>query len=84
MRIHHRIWDAQKHLLNTLVKLEEKFIDNYVIDVTIQQNVLNSVKYLYHRGKTRAESCSPTEALLTGCEKSSQNLGCAKTSTADA
>ena len=76
VRNHHRICDAQEYLLNTLVKLEEKFIDNYVIDVTIQQNVLNILKYLFHRGKTRGESCGPTKALLTECEKSSQNLGC--------
>ena len=78
MRIHHRIRDALKHLLNTLVKLEEKFIDNYVIDVTIQQSVLYILKYLFHRGKTRGESCGPTKALFTGCEKSSKNLGCQK------
>ena len=78
MRNHHRICDAQEHLLNTLVKLEEKFIDKYVIDVTIQQNVLNILKYLFHRGKTRGESCCPTNALITGCKKSSMNLGCPK------
>ena len=75
VRNHHRICDAQEYLLNTLVKLEEKFIDKYVIDVTIQQNVLNILKYLFHRGKTRGESCCPSNALITGCKKSSKNLG---------
>ena len=28
VRNHHRIWDAQKHLLHTLVKLKKKIIDN--------------------------------------------------------
>ena len=36
MRNHHRICDAQKHLLETLAKLKKKFIDNYVINLTIQ------------------------------------------------
>ena len=26
--IHHRIWDAQKHLLQTLVKQKKKTVDN--------------------------------------------------------
>ena len=36
---HHRICDAQKHLLHTLDKPKEKIIDNYIIKLTIQHNL---------------------------------------------
>ena len=36
VRIHHRIWDAQKHLLKTLDKAIQKFIESIVISLTIQ------------------------------------------------
>ena len=36
VRIHHRIWDAQKHLLKSLDKAIQKFIDSIVISQTIQ------------------------------------------------
>ena len=39
VRNHHRIWDAQKHLLHTLVKLKKKIVDNKMMNVRIQENV---------------------------------------------
>ena len=36
VRIHHRILDAQKHLLQTLDKELKKFIKSIVISLTIQ------------------------------------------------
>ena len=41
VRIHHRIWDAQKHLLQTLDKAIQTFIESIVITLTIQGNVKN-------------------------------------------
>ena len=38
-RIHHRIWDDQKHLLHMFVKLKKRMIDDYVISLNVQQNV---------------------------------------------
>ena len=35
VRIHHRIWDAQKYLLQTLDKAIQKFIESIVISLTI-------------------------------------------------
>ena len=73
-----------KQLPLTVNRLREKFIDNFMINVTVQQNVLYPLKHLFHRCKTRAEYCSPTKGQFTRCENSSQNLGCTKTSNADA
>ena len=39
VRNHHRICDAQKHLLHTNDKLNENFIDNYIMNFTILHNV---------------------------------------------
>ena len=39
VRIHHRFWDAQKHLLPTLVKLKIMNFDNSIISLTVQQNI---------------------------------------------
>ena len=36
VRIHQRIWDAQKHLLQTLDKAIQKFIESIVISLTFQ------------------------------------------------
>ena len=36
VRIHHRIWDAQKHLLQTLDKAIQKFIESIAISPTIE------------------------------------------------
>ena len=41
VRIHHRIWDAQKHLLQTFDKAIQTFIESIVISLTIQGNVKN-------------------------------------------
>ena len=41
VRIHHRLWDAKKHLLQTLDKANQKFIESIVISLTIQYNVKN-------------------------------------------
>ena len=83
VRNQHRIWDAKKHLLLTLDRLKKKFVEKYIINMKIQQYFLNSLKHLLHAGNTRAETCSPSKGLFSRCEKSSQNLGCSKTSTAD-
>ena len=39
VRIHHRLLDAQKHLLPTPVKLKIMIFDNSIISLTNQQNV---------------------------------------------
>ena len=39
VRNHHRICDAQKHLLHTLLKLKKKIIDNYMMNKRIEENV---------------------------------------------
>ena len=36
VRIHHRIFDAQKHLLKTLDNAIQKFIESIVISLTSQ------------------------------------------------
>ena len=38
VRIHHRIWDAQKHLLPMFVKLMKRMIEYYAINLKIQLN----------------------------------------------
>ena len=39
VRIHHRICDDQKHLLSTLVQLKKKIIDDYEINLAIENKV---------------------------------------------
>ena len=39
VRIHHRIWDAQKHPPLKHDSLKKRFIANYMIHVTIQQRI---------------------------------------------
>ena len=41
VRNHHRIWDAQKHLLLTCERQMNIFVDNSRINVIIQVNVEN-------------------------------------------
>ena len=41
VRNHHRIWDAQKHLLLTLLRIKEKFLPIFIMNVIIQENVEN-------------------------------------------
>ena len=36
VRIHHRFWDAQKHLFQTLDEAIQGFIESIVISLTIQ------------------------------------------------
>ena len=81
MRIHHRICDVQKHLLHRHIKLNEKVIDNYLIHVTIQQNIKNVSKKLIHPSAPSTETIIRTKHVLSRCENSSQNLWCSKTST---
>ena len=47
MRFHHRFWDAQKHLLQALSKLMEKFINRTFIDMTLQKRLYN-VSHINH------------------------------------
>ena len=47
MRNHHRICDAQKHLLQTLDKPKEKIFDNYIINLTINACGSCDVKTAY-------------------------------------
>ena len=47
VRIHHRIWVAQKHLLQALSKLMEKFINRSFIDMTLQKSLYN-VSHINH------------------------------------
>ena len=72
--------NAQTHLPLKLDRLREKCIENSLINVTNQQNFLNLLKYLFHRSKTRAETCSPTKRIFNRCENSLKNLGCSKAS----
>ena len=39
VRIHHRILDAQKHIIQSLSKLKENLINLYFIDVTLQRSL---------------------------------------------
>ena len=41
VRFHHRFWDAQKHLLQALSKLMEKFLNRTFIDMTLQKRLYN-------------------------------------------
>ena len=56
VRIHHRIWDAQKHLPLALDRQKKKFSDNIIINVTIQQNFFKRLKQLFYPGNTRART----------------------------
>ena len=38
VRNHLRIWDAQRHLLHTFVKVRKKIVDNYMMNVKIEEN----------------------------------------------
>ena len=44
VRIHHRISDVQKHLLDALVILHEKCIESNGINVTSQQKLKMSIR----------------------------------------
>ena len=47
VRIHHRICVVQKHLLHTHVRLKEKVIENYLINVPIQKDVGNALNIYF-------------------------------------
>ena len=49
VRIHHRIWDDQKHLLHTLVKLKEKTIWELQNQCGRSLACLHSLKHLFNR-----------------------------------
>ena len=56
VRIHHRIWDDQKHLLHILVNLKEKTIENWKINVAVQIACLHRLKHSFNRRETATES----------------------------
>ena len=64
VRIHHRILDAQKHLPLKLDRQKKKFIENYMINVTIQQSVSIHLKHLFYRVNTFAETCSRSKSSV--------------------
>ena len=81
VRNHHRIWDAQKHLLHKLVKLKKKLIYYFKMNVTIKKNAqtvsnINSIEV-----RLQQRLAVKTNRPLTRCENSSQHLGCIKTPT---
>ena len=51
-----QIWNAQKHLLNLLVKLMEKINNSFLIIVRIKKKGLHRFKHLFHESETSAES----------------------------
>ena len=73
MRIHHIICDVQKHLLHTDIKLNENVIDNYLIHVTIQQNIKNVSKNSSNQVRLQQRLIFATKHVLNKCENSSQN-----------
>ena len=81
VRIHHRICDAQKHLLHTLVKQKKYIIENCIIYVTILRNVSILSNIFSIEEKLQESVYVSTKRILTRCESSSQNLWCSKTST---
>ena len=74
VKIHHRICDAQKHLLQTLVKRFEKFIDIYVIDLGVKEIIKNVLNINFIEFRTQQRPADPNKSLYTRCENSSQNL----------
>ena len=73
VKIHHRICDAQKHLLQTLVKRFEKFIDIYVIDLGVKEIIKNVLNINFIEFRTQQRPADQTKCLYTRCENSSQN-----------
>ena len=74
VRIHHRICDAQKHLLQTLVKRLEKLSDIYVIDLGVKEISKNVLNINFIEFRTQQRPADPNKSLYTRCENSSQNL----------
>ena len=83
VRIHQRLWDAQKHLLPTLVKLNKMIFDNSVISSTAQQNVYIISKINFLDLLLQQRVAVATKRPSTTGENSSQILGCSKTSTSN-
>ena len=81
VRIHHRIWDAQKHLLQTLAKLKEKTFDNQIIELTMKKTFKSCQTSIKSNLRLQQRFEFATKVSFTRCENSSQNLGCSKTST---
>ena len=81
VRNHHRICDAQKHLLHTLLKLKKKIIDNYMMNKRIEENVYIVSNIFSIDVSPQQRIAGVAKRIFTRCEKSSQNLGCSKTST---
>ena len=46
VRIHHRIWDAQKHLIHTIVKPKKEIFDNSTMNMTMRQ-IVSSHQNMY-------------------------------------
>ena len=74
VRIHHRICDAQIHLLNTLVKQYKYIIENCIIYVTILRNVSILSNIFSIEEKVQESVNVSTKRIFTRCENSSQNL----------
>ena len=74
VKIHHRICDAQKHLLQTLVKRLEKLIDIHVIDLGVKEIIKNVLNINFIEFRTQQRPADQTKCLYTRCENSSQNL----------
>ena len=81
VRIHHRICDAQKHLLHTFVKPKKYIIENCIIYMTILRNVSILSNIFSIEEKLQESVNVSTKRIFTRCENSSQNLWCSKTST---
>ena len=74
VKIHHRICDAQKHLLQRLVKRLEKLSDIYVIDLGMKEIIKNVLNINFIEFRTQQRPADPNKSLYTRCENSSQNL----------
>ena len=62
MRIHHRICDVQKHLLQTLVKRLEKKIDIYVIDLGVKEIIKNVLNINLIECRTQQRPADPNKS----------------------
>ena len=74
VKIHHRICDAQKDLLQTLVKRLEKLIKIYETDLGMYEIVENVSNINWIKMRIQWRPADPTKCLYTRCENSSQNL----------
>ena len=81
MRIHHRILDAQKDLLQTLAKLKKKTFDKQIIELTMKKTFKSCQTSIKSNLRLQQRFEFATKVPFTRCENSSQNLGCSKTST---